>query len=424
VRRAHAAHFLALAERHERAAWVGMPAALLARFEADFPNLRAALTWLLAEGEAEAEGALRLAGALRWFWGRRVYSWEGRTLLELAYALRGAASPAARAKAAMALGQLVFFQGDEPAARVLYQDGLAAFRAAGDPYGTAFALSALGALAVYRGEPQRAAPLLTEALGLAAEPGDAELAASMVASITSTLGMAAYGQGDLVLAAARFQDALDRYRHLGYPAGVLRNLLVTGIVAGERGDPAEALARLSEALNLAWANGDDRGVAAILEAVTAVAAACGAPERAARIAGAAAAVRDRLGYLIRYPIDRDSYRRGIDAARRALGGEAFAAAWAAGLGLTIEQAIADVADVVPVAARRTAPTGLAARYGLTPREAEVLRLLAERQTDREIAAALAISHRTAQRHVSNLLGKLGVGSRREAGEIAARDLPH
>ena len=51
---------------------------------------------------------------------------------------------------------------------------------------------------------------------------------------------------------------------------------------------------------------------------------------------------------------------------------------------------------------------------LTPREQEVLRLLAGGGTDREIAATLFVSRRTVNSHVANILGKLGVHSRRDA----------
>jgi DNA-binding NarL/FixJ family response regulator len=56
--------------------------------------------------------------------------------------------------------------------------------------------------------------------------------------------------------------------------------------------------------------------------------------------------------------------------------------------------------------------------GLTEREVEVLRLLAQRQTDKEIAAALFLGPRTVQSHVAHILNKLGVANRREAAARA------
>jgi DNA-binding NarL/FixJ family response regulator len=57
---------------------------------------------------------------------------------------------------------------------------------------------------------------------------------------------------------------------------------------------------------------------------------------------------------------------------------------------------------------------------LTRREREVLGLLCQRLTDPEIAAQLFISPYTASKHVSNVLGKLGVANRRQAAAVAAR----
>jgi DNA-binding CsgD family transcriptional regulator len=60
----------------------------------------------------------------------------------------------------------------------------------------------------------------------------------------------------------------------------------------------------------------------------------------------------------------------------------------------------------------------AAAYGLTPRELEVLTAVAAGRTNRQIAEALFISESTAGVHVSNILGKLGAGTRTEAARMA------
>lgn len=63
---------------------------------------------------------------------------------------------------------------------------------------------------------------------------------------------------------------------------------------------------------------------------------------------------------------------------------------------------------------------VAACFRLTPREQEILPLLAQRLTDREIAERLSISHRTAMNHTANILGKLGLTSRRDVTAFVAR----
>lgn len=67
-------------------------------------------------------------------------------------------------------------------------------------------------------------------------------------------------------------------------------------------------------------------------------------------------------------------------------------------------------------ARAPAPASDAIDDVLSSREQEVLRLLADGLTDREIAAALAISPRTVESHVSSVLRKLGVRNRAEAAQ--------
>ncbi len=63
---------------------------------------------------------------------------------------------------------------------------------------------------------------------------------------------------------------------------------------------------------------------------------------------------------------------------------------------------------------------VAARFGLTRREREILPLLAQRLTDREIAEQLCISHRTAMNHVASILAKLDLASRRDVAPFAAQ----
>jgi DNA-binding NarL/FixJ family response regulator len=77
----------------------------------------------------------------------------------------------------------------------------------------------------------------------------------------------------------------------------------------------------------------------------------------------------------------------------------------------------DLARPPPAAAAAPTP---AEQLGLTPREAEVLALVAAGRSNRQIAQALFISPKTISVHVSSILAKLGVAGRVEAAAIAHR----
>jgi len=69
---------------------------------------------------------------------------------------------------------------------------------------------------------------------------------------------------------------------------------------------------------------------------------------------------------------------------------------------------------------RDGSEGLEESLGLTPREVQVLRLVARGYTNREIAATLVISVKTASVHVSHILTKLSVPNRAAAAAVAHR----
>jgi non-specific serine/threonine protein kinase len=158
-----------------------------------------------------------------------------------------------------------------------------------------------------------------------------------------------------------------------------------------------------------------------------VATSLGRPERAARLLGAAAAAFEAIGFRVPRHWEGRVVRLEA-AARAALGDEAFAAAWAAGRALPLEAAVAEADAVLaeeeaaaPEASAEPAVDAVAHKTGLTPREREVLRLIADGRSDKEVAALLAISPRTVARHLENIRAKLGVDSRAAAAAHAVRD---
>jgi DNA-binding CsgD family transcriptional regulator len=204
--------------------------------------------------------------------------------------------------------------------------------------------------------------------------------------------------------------------------GIGFSLVGSAYAARDRGDGEQALALFADGLSRFAALGDRRMVALALEGVAGLAARWHGAERAARLFGAAASVQEASGLPVE-PAFRDVHHRDVAAARAALGEDAFTAAWKAGAVLPLEQAIAEASTVAELNSRARAHAESPAKatsFDLTPRELDVLRLLADGRTDKEIGAMLFISHRTAMNHVARILAKLDVPSRAVAAREATR----
>ena len=139
--------------------------------------------------------------------------------------------------------------------------------------------------------------------------------------------------------------------------------------------------------------------------------------------GAAAALRETMGTPIP-PVYRADYDRSVAAARAQLGEKAFAAAWAEGRIMTVEQVLAAQGPariLTPSTGSSSAPPARKpATYpdGLTAREVEVLRLVAQGLTNEQVAEQLVISPRTVNTHLTSIYGKIGVSSRSAATRYA------
>jgi DNA-binding CsgD family transcriptional regulator len=149
-----------------------------------------------------------------------------------------------------------------------------------------------------------------------------------------------------------------------------------------------------------------------------VALALGQAKRAARLLGAVEAARVAIG--VARPAHALHSERIAAQAREQLGEQAFAVAFAAGRATPFTEALVDALAVSPAGHPMAGAPAEASRVLLTARELDVLRLLVEGRSDKEIAAALFIGPRTVQTHVSNLFAKLGVNTRAEAAAVAVR----
>jgi DNA-binding NarL/FixJ family response regulator len=140
-----------------------------------------------------------------------------------------------------------------------------------------------------------------------------------------------------------------------------------------------------------------------------VAGADGRSEQAARFLGAAGRLRESIGAPT-HPVDRADHERTMTAAQLVIGKEAFAAAWAAGQAMPLDEIIKE-ADSAPVSSTTAGLLKRRPASQLTTREREVAVLIARGLRNREIAEQLVVTERTVTAHVEQILNKLGFHSR-------------
>ena len=410
VRAKHAAHYLDLAEVAEPELQGPSQDTWLDRLADEHDNLRAVLAWACAEEDVEL--GLRLAGALWRFWMVRSHIVEGRAWLEAVLALpSGTPHTSARAKALARVADLVRRCGDEAQARGHSQKSLAIWRELGDRAAAASELTHLGRMALAAGELVEARAALEEALAIELEQGDQSRAAQSLLC----LGRVAYFEGDFATARHLTEESLALHQALGDSIGTVWALQSLAHTAVADGLHSAARAAIAEGLAAAQDVGYAWGLTVMLEAAAALAAAEGRPKHALRLAAAAAALREPLGSALA-PDWRTDLDHLLAPARRVLGPAAVAAVWAEGRAWSQERALVEA--LIPAAASTSALLPSAPGPDLTRREREVLRLLAEGQSNREIAADLSISVLTAKTHVERILSKLGLHSRAAAAAYA------
>jgi tetratricopeptide (TPR) repeat protein len=389
LRRAHASYHVALAER-EVAAYDDDDADFhIERLEAEQDNLRAALAWLRARAEAAgregktrharagrvatrrgaetpAAQGLRLAGALLWPWAERGHLAEGRAWVEAFLALNapatgdhaepdGATSPAARhrgslwtaravdeasvhARALYAAGVLAYWQGDSAQAVAPLEQSVDLFEAAGRRTDLGLALNNLGMALADRGEVARARACYERCLALGRELDVRRL----IALPLHNLGALMLAVGDTEQAAAYSAEALAIGRQDHAERMVGWSLIVQAMIARRRGESGRAASMAKEALVLLCTSTDMRDHVQGLEAYAIMCATRGRAERAARLLGAAAASRERVG--MRRPMTvptADDIEAAVVLARAVLGEERWVAAYAEGRALTLEEAVAE-----------------------------------------------------------------------------------
>lgn len=231
------------------------------------------------------------------------------------------------------------------------------------------------------------------------------------------LGRIAERSGDLMGATMWLEGALALYRQCGNPHGVATASIHLGRVLREQGELMQAALLLQKSLVEFGDHRDMGGVHASLVELALLALTSGQPERCARLLGVATLFPG-------HPNDVHVYERSIEATQAMLSETAFAAAWDVGQHLSWEDVLAEVETLTSAMAESPIdthpPADLTASHGLTRREQEVLRLLAEGHTSRAIADAFSISERTVEGHVLHILTKLDLPSRAAAAAFAVR----
>jgi DNA-binding CsgD family transcriptional regulator len=344
-------------------------------------------------------------------------------------------------------------RGNFAAARSLIEESLALNRAVGDKDAIAWSLYFLADNASLQGEYSKGRTLLEESLGMFRELGDKRGIATALKQSALWLFVA---QGDQALVRAQLEESRRLFRELGDKDGIAFCYWLSGWVALRQGDTSTAHALVRESLALwqeignrwytAWSLGmlgkgaaHRRGLVAAralyeeslailrvsnekwltafcLEELAAVVKAQGVVVWAVRLWGAAESLRNTIGSPLP-PVFHADYEHSVAAARAQLGEKAFTAAWAEGRTMTPQQ-------VFSAREPATESTSTPARsltsnpHELTAREVEVLRLVAQGLTNKQVAEQLFIARRTVNSHLTNIYGKIGVSSRSAANRYA------
>jgi ATP/maltotriose-dependent transcriptional regulator MalT len=261
--------------------------------------------------------------------------------------------------------------------------------------------------------------LLEEGLALCREVGH-KLGIARALSLLSEVFLQ---QSNAVKARLLLEESLRLFREGRDQWGIVESLSLLGRVEAREGNPAAARTLYKESLALARETGI-KNIAFCLEGLAGVVATRGELACAAKLWGAAEALREAIGAPIP-PVDRAEYERIVAAARSHLGEKAFAAAWAEGRTMTPEQALAAqglTTRPALIAAEQSSisPKKPAASYpdGLTAREVEVLRLVASGLSNTQVSERLVISPRTVDTQLTSIYSKIGVSSRSAATRYA------
>jgi len=236
--------------------------------------------------------------------------------------------------------------------------------------------------------------------------------------------MLALSEGDTAGATSRVEQALALFQEMKRQDGTAHSLYALAKVATVQQKYAHSQALYEQGVKVARESGDKLTIIPGLEGLAAAVAAQRNHVWAAHLWGAAETPRETIGAPLP-PVERVPYHRAVAAARTQLGERALATAWVEGRTMSLEQVFATPRQVaLPTPTQReqsSSPTPASPPSypdGLTAREVEVLRVVAQGLTNEQVAERLVISPRTIDTHLTSIYSKIGVSSRVAATRYA------
>jgi len=352
ARRRHAEYYAGVAERADEQLRGAGPAHLAAldRLDSEHDNMRAALAWSLqtpgagpVPGSAErAAIGLQLVQALAYFWYRHGHATEGRRWLERAIDLAADEAGAPLAKLAHWLGVLLQQQDELQAALPFLERSLAIWRDLGDRDQQARELNSLGITHHFLGDLDTSRSLLEESAAISREVGsDFRLASAL-----TNLGQTESDAGNFDRATQVLQEALAIDQKQEDMLGVALDQQSLAGVSLRAGRARETRDQLAGTFDYVVTCGDPELLATTLVMAAANAAQLGETVRAARLTGAAEAIRQKTGMPLKQR-DAVELERFLAPARATIAPEQWDAELAAGRALSQEQAATLLASPSP-----------------------------------------------------------------------------
>lgn len=233
------------------------------------------------------------------------------------------------------LGLVAVEQGDYAAAQGRHEESLAIKRALGDKQGMASSLNNLGNIALNQGDYATARALHEESLAMKREVGDKQ----GIATSLNNLGNIAISQRDYAAARGLYEESLALQKAIGNKRGAALALNNWGEVAYQEGNYRAAQTLYKESLTIRWEVHDRQGIAESLAGLAKVTRMSQQPERTTQLLAATETLLEVIGGCLE-PGEGADYDSTLAAVKQALDERQFAAAWAAGRAMTLDQVVA------------------------------------------------------------------------------------